>query len=390
MSREALYYPYIGIRRIEWLKANLLMFDRVRRMTPYNIEVVPGDDAEVRAFIAAELLQPANLDGESCKRLQVELADEIARDSQSVSFLERFGPAAAIRTRNENNDTYGFQISAAKMRYELRDALLNNELAWNPGHPDSRFADYLEMHPNVGQAVMSTLAIGCAQDDGYDIVADERSGALHHCLIDLDAQEVYDSWLRDGIRSNAIPVSGRSVFEYMIAFACDPSQLSCRQLAEMPDEIRHQVGDLVRQLSIDLGPPLVIENPKRRQQALKDVVDSARRDWEQSRNSWSNFWKSFFGADIIDPGEQFVEKLQEKVSKIKEEIQTPVIAGTLAAWFGHSVDPVMMLPLSGGVAVAAYGIKTALRRRHEAATSPYRFLTTAETLGISFRSKVES
>ena len=48
LDRDALYYPYIHITDVNWLKATLLCFPHVRRMLPNNYS--PDDSAEIREF----------------------------------------------------------------------------------------------------------------------------------------------------------------------------------------------------------------------------------------------------------------------------------------------------------------------------------------------------
>ena len=48
MNDHALYYPYIHIRDVNWLKATLLMFSQVRRMVPATF--TPSDTPAVEEF----------------------------------------------------------------------------------------------------------------------------------------------------------------------------------------------------------------------------------------------------------------------------------------------------------------------------------------------------
>ncbi len=57
MNQKALYYPYIHIQDVNWLKATLLLFSEVRRMMP--VQFTPEDSEEVRAF-ALGLVQPSS------------------------------------------------------------------------------------------------------------------------------------------------------------------------------------------------------------------------------------------------------------------------------------------------------------------------------------------
>ncbi len=50
--RKALYYPYIHIRNVNWLKSTLLAFQQVRRMAPPDYPL--QDLALVKPFMELE------------------------------------------------------------------------------------------------------------------------------------------------------------------------------------------------------------------------------------------------------------------------------------------------------------------------------------------------
>jgi hypothetical protein len=52
LYRDALYYPFIHITDVNWLKATLLCFPGVRRMVPQSY--VPTDSDAVREFCDVE------------------------------------------------------------------------------------------------------------------------------------------------------------------------------------------------------------------------------------------------------------------------------------------------------------------------------------------------
>ena len=52
LDRDALYYPFIHITDVNWLKATLLCFPGVRRMVPQSY--VPTDSDAVREFCDVE------------------------------------------------------------------------------------------------------------------------------------------------------------------------------------------------------------------------------------------------------------------------------------------------------------------------------------------------
>jgi hypothetical protein len=65
---------------------------------------------------------------------------------------------------------------------------------------------------------MSTVAVNCALAEGLHIVGDTRSKAIHQCLIEKDAERVYDTWLGTKSASEPRPpaASGEELFEFLI------------------------------------------------------------------------------------------------------------------------------------------------------------------------------
>ena len=100
---DALNYPYIRVRDVEWLKRALLVFPHVVRMTPGFARGAPADDQWIEPFTyprkdeEVPLLRPARLDLPhvyGCQlELRTELESRIAADPEA--FRARFGKSAA-------------------------------------------------------------------------------------------------------------------------------------------------------------------------------------------------------------------------------------------------------------------------------------------------------
>src|SRR6266496_1464072 len=188
MISNALYYPYIHIQDADWLKATLLLFPQVRRMVP--AEFTPADSPVIRSFTQGykgnpPLLYSADLISKRAVQAQEMLASKLVRDAEDPNFREAYGCAA---TRKElAPDALGFQIHQMKLQASLRTALRDSGLAWAPEHREPYdVSEYIELHPRVGEAVMSTLPLACALHEELDIVGDKRSEQLHSCLIEKD------------------------------------------------------------------------------------------------------------------------------------------------------------------------------------------------------------
>src|SRR5215510_5029228 len=251
VSAGALYYPYIHLED-NWLLANLLIFPCIKRMVPMGF-TPPRDSLRVKALAERghnkePLLQRADLNTTRARRAQTNLANKLERDANDASFIKRYDQTAA-RALAKTRD-YGFQIHMAKLSDDLKQALAGKRLAWNPVNkePYAKRGEYVEVHPRVGQAVMSTLAIACAQDDGLDIVGDERSGDLHRCLLEKELNSVYESWL--GIDTNMEPppaASGEELMEFIVGMVGNPSKLSIDGLRSLAAE-REPIDALIAEL----------------------------------------------------------------------------------------------------------------------------------------------
>ncbi len=130
MNQNALYYPYIHIHDVNWLKATLLLFSEVRRMLPDSF--TPNDSDEVRAFAnrSPSLLSGANLWTKRAQDAQVALARRLSDDAQDTSFRSKYGRAATRQALAA--DDQGFLIHQWKLAEPLKDALRSTELAWDP------------------------------------------------------------------------------------------------------------------------------------------------------------------------------------------------------------------------------------------------------------------
>lgn len=258
-SAGALYYPYIHIEDINWLRANLLLFPRVERMIPDGFTPDrdgPGvSEFTMRGEKGEEpLLSPTNLFSDRSIEAQKNLATKLRRDSANGLLQELYGKKST-RKMLEQGD-YGFQINVWKLYGELRNALQDGRLAWRPPNPelyDVR-GDYVEVHPQVGQAVMSTLAVACSDSGGLDIVGDYRSGALHRCLLEKDLDGIYDSWL--SLERRIDPpreATGEELMDFILGIPADLSVLTPAKIREITKEEK-PIEDLIEKLR---GPTLV-------------------------------------------------------------------------------------------------------------------------------------
>lgn len=389
MAPNALYYPYIHIQDANWLKGTLLLFRQVRRMVPYT--PVQGDSDDIREFVTfGHLLDNANLWSPRAIGMQEQLAQKILSDAADPEFRLRFGQAKTREVLQLGE--YGFQIHAQKLQFGLVDALTNSGLAWKPGMPEpyDRRTEYMEVNERVGQAVMSTLAIACAQGEGLDIVGDSRSGALHQCLIEHDVEGIYSAWLHEKI-AKPPSATGPDVFEFMIGHACDLSALRADQIASMGED-REPIIKLVDRLREHAQRIPAMDPGPERDGYFQDEVATILGKWKEDRSNMSGFWRRFWGDGVLDASGKFFEDIATKVA----DASAATISGALgavavAAAAGASLTAVVPGGAAGlAVGLIVHGVKTYGQMRGDERNSPYRLLTTLERAGVVFKSNLHA
>jgi hypothetical protein len=215
LDRDALYYPYIHIRDVNWLKATLLCFPQVRRITPRPSDLRIDDPEEIRPFrevigargqplLVEEYTGPSPEVAESpAYRAQERLLGML--EKHSAFIRERYSRIATIRDFPENPDA--FQIHVGKMQTELVHFLASRDLGWSPriSRKTSEKSRWVAAHPALGEAIMSVIAIAIARDKGLDVVT--SSGRVHHAIAALDENEVIDRMLNRSGSGNTTPSS---------------------------------------------------------------------------------------------------------------------------------------------------------------------------------------
>ena len=386
MSRKALYYPFIHIRDVDWLKATLLLFSQVRRMVPFRWD--PEDGYEIRPFTAAHLIERANLGSPRAQKAQRQLAKKLERDAEDPKFLARFGREATLLNRAP--DGYGFQIHQGKLHPKLQKALRGSGLAWEPLRPEpyDTYGQYAELHPRVGQAVMATLAIACAKADGLDIVGDRRSEGLHRCLLEKDADAVYETWLGRK-RKDRMPepsgATGRELFEFMIGVACDVRALDAKKLARMGED-REPIRHLMDRLGKRAKHIEVMDPGRERDEYFKDEVSGILNEWRRDRANMANYWRTFFGADLLDSGGSFLEKVAEKALSPPERFSGSSLTKKATGLVGGlAVGNLVSAGAGLAVALLVNAGESYITVRKRARTSHYRYLSMMEKAGVVFR-----
>src|SRR5262249_9254096 len=130
----------------------------------------------------------------------------------------------------------------------LPDFLVRHGLAWRP---DEAYMDnplYHELHPDLGHAVMGTLAMACAEDEGLHIVGSDSprgrdvSAELNSTLATGDLSGPYKHFVRKELRPKAVHASSDDLFHTVVNFNCDVSELQLDGLLALQAErepLRH-------------------------------------------------------------------------------------------------------------------------------------------------------
>ncbi|HYG29601.1 MAG TPA: hypothetical protein VD887_05230 [Allosphingosinicella sp.] len=220
---------------------------------------------------------------------------------------------------------------------------------------------------------MSTLAVACATASNLDIVTDQTSERLHECLLQKNQDAVFDAYLGD---EGDLPVprspDEHELFEVLLAFACDTSELDAQRLAEMGSDRApiHLLKERLKEHAKSVGP---MDPGPERKQKMEEEIYAILEKWEQDRANMSDFWSRFFGLGQIDNAANFAKSMVRRVGR-------GAVAGL--GFGGAAVGAMAGL----GIGLISHGLKTGAGLRTRASTSPYRYLTIMQQAGVAFRS----
>jgi hypothetical protein len=368
LDRDALYYPYIHIRDVNWLKGTLLCFPQVRRMVPPDFHL--NDSLEVQEFRkltghkGKPLIAEEDTDQQAVEESQHRLLTILRENEEYV--CQHYSHNAAINQYPKEHDS--FQIHEGKIIGETVEYLKSRNLAWPARAVQGGYAPWYALHPKLGEAVMSLIAINIAVSKGLDIVT--GSGQVHHALASLDKKEVFQNLIRR--TSPGEPMEGS------------------KKVAEMADELALMVMttqfDLTRLTPVQIADMIKEGNDLRRfktalvpiAETIPDILDPIEREKKLKEKSedviseWNKYKKSLpkFALDaLVD------------VSNIKvPEVVSSIMLGATTAF---------TLATGVGLAVAfvTYSGYRAIRKYRENMNQPYRFLTKLEKAGMSLATR---
>jgi hypothetical protein len=369
LDRNALYYPYIHVRDVNWLKATLLCFRQVRRMVPpdfhLNDSLALQEYREIGIKVRGEmrpLLTEERTDTPEVYRAQLRLVKELEQYGDILD--KRYSKESAIKQFGSKYDA--FQMHARKMP-ELIEFLRDRKvpLAWHTRkvrshEPHTWFA----LHPELGEAIMSVLAITIAEDKGLDIVT--SSGTVHHALATLNVEAVLNNLLRFGAR----PVSSSSI---------DKNAELADELAEIvmttsfnletlrPDQILELIkeGKDLREFKQGLIPIVSsisdIKNPDERKKKLEEAADEVIVKWNKYRKGLP-----YFAAEAL------VNAINYKNPSVLSSMLAGATSGAMLAG-----------GIGLGVALLTFSGVTIWRGYKEKTGSPFRYLSRIQSAGAS-------
>ena len=368
MEKDALYYPNIRIPSADWLKKALLIFPHVARIVPENF---PSDDPKeiwdfenVIGRRGEPLLKRAHLSTGGVWEAQQKLLNRLRNDiGKDEAFIRRFDERSA-NLFEDKVDESSFYLHPGKMTDDLVRFLEKYELAW-PAAGDRRARGFVRVHPLLGELVMSTLAIACAKDEGFDIVAE--SGRVHRCLANHDDLGAYKEFTQSNPRADRTPSvsDGGKMFELIVFQKCDASRLTPELLGELSAD-RDAIEDLKAALEEIAKLIPRMQEEERFKERIQSSVDDALQKWKSDRANMSSFARRVFGSEGIKPaGDVFKSALEKGL---------PALAGTVILGWAAGVA----IGLAVHVATSWASVREKERR------SPYRYLTKLEKAGVVF------
>ena len=361
-DRDALYYPFIHIRDANWLKAALLTFPQVRRIVPSGFTLSDLEEirpfGKVRGATGTALLADEPAEMRSVQEAQERLLERL--EAAPREALERFTRARAEAELAA--DSFAFHMHAGKMR-PLLYFLRSHGIAW-PARPASGGApaEWFAMHPRLGEAIMSVIAIAIAEEKKLDIVT--SSGRIHGALARLDDESIVAPLLggtapkrpAEHAESNSVD----ELCQAVMLTGFDLAKLTALDIAELQKDGRDLKRFKNELLKITAAIPDIADahdRERRLQSAAGHVVD----EWEKYKKSLPRFAQQA----LADPaGWKPAEAL---ASVIPGSASSTLLTAGAGIMVGLAV-------LSGAGAWRGY---------REKVSSPYQFLTRIQRAGAS-------
>jgi len=244
---------------------------------------------------------------------------------------------------------------------------------WNARY--GNFSGDTAVHPVIGELIMSTLAMACAQDEGFDVVTDD--GRVHHNVIAHDVSGLYKTFLHGDVGNlQRHKATERKLCELIIFQQCDASKLTPETLVELSKD-REAIDAFQAALGRIAEKIPEMQNAEAFEDRLKAGVDDALGAWQLDKLNMSKVSKEMFGRELFRPAEGFVKNLVEKFG--------PSAIGAAGGAASAGVSGILVGAAGGFiVALLVHGLTSWSKAAERAQNSPYRYLTQIEKAGVAF------
>ena len=369
-ERAALYYPYIHIHNANWLKATLLCFKQVVRIVPSSYTT--RDRATIKPYTSLQgrngrpLLDTADIfasevhDAQRALRANIEAnLDEIKRKFQKVNTPQEYQAGHA-----------SFQIHRHKLLEDYREPglaefLEEHDLAWSSvSQKDENNHVWLTMHPRLGSAVMSTLALAVEKNEGLHIVT--PSVRAYNTLVANREDQVFKTLLEIP-RAHRREDLGETVDELthiVITTGFDLTRLKPQDIKHLLDDgcdlqrFRTAAASFAKLIPRGMGT-------QHRQRKVQEQAEAILEEWQAYRRLLPTSIRRSFRQVTV-------EKIAEKASeKLMEGLIASAGAGAGAAVTSHVLGALPGLVLS---LLVVSGIRAYRQRKDH----PLRFLNRIE------------
>ena len=279
-----------------------------------------------------------------------------------------------------------FQLHRDKMNWNLLRFLEDKGLAWAPSKLD-RGANWIAMHPVMGEAFMSTIAAAIANHNGLDVVTD--SGPVHAALAHRDEDAIYDQLIRGRELFKKPKKSSvvNEIIELVIITKFDLSRITTKEIARMSKDREGLFALRVALKEIAMQVP-TMSNRKRRDAYLRDAASEVIGRWRQDKKNMSKYAREFFGSGLGRNAEKFLGTVAPAVlSGGTAGAASGAMAGAGAATatvIGGLTLPALIGAGAGlAVGVICHGVSTAVKVHKQELESPFRFLSRIEKAGAT-------
>jgi hypothetical protein len=301
LDRDALYYPYVHITDVNWLKATLLCFPNVRRMVPTSY--MPEDSEEILEFCntpgprGEPLLTSVNLFSDAATSAEKSLLKKLKENDTFIR--ERYSRRATVDSTQKDDKrkivrpSDLFLLHDEKIIYGLFNYLTSGNqddcLAWQTEHPHERpvrhgRGQWLALHPALGSAILATKALAIAEEFGLDIVTD--SSSVHHTIVSKKTEDIFNELIgkTDPVAPPADADTVDHLAEIVIGTNFDVSRLSVKQIATLLAD-----GNDLRRFKNALAPIAAsipkIRDQDEREKRFREAAGEVNSEWEKYKKS---------------------------------------------------------------------------------------------------------